>query len=114
MRAATWSINRDIGAARASWERARQSPIRYPPMNRTDRHAHRPAHHAVRNRLACPCQRRRRFDELRDLCAAAGDKASLAIGMAGLAVDHCGARVRDASQLASEQMALMSRSAIRP
>jgi len=29
-----------------------------------------------------------RFDELRELCAAAGDKASLAIGMAGLVIDH--------------------------
>ena len=29
-----------------------------------------------------------RFDELRELCAAAGDKASLAIAMAGLVMDH--------------------------
>ena len=29
-----------------------------------------------------------RFDELRELCAAAGDKASLAIAMAGLVIDH--------------------------
>ena len=29
-----------------------------------------------------------RFDELRELCTAAGDKASLAIGMAGLVMDH--------------------------
>ena len=29
-----------------------------------------------------------RFDELRKLCSAAGDKASLAIAMAGLVVDH--------------------------
>ena len=31
---------------------------------------------------------RGRFEELRELCSAAGDKASLAIGMAGLATDH--------------------------
>ena len=28
------------------------------------------------------------FDELRELCAAAGDKASLAVAMAGLVMDH--------------------------
>ena len=29
-----------------------------------------------------------RFEELRELCTAAGDKASLAIAMAGLVIDH--------------------------
>jgi hypothetical protein len=49
-----------------------------------------------------------RFDELRELCTAAGDKASLAIGMAGLVMDHAlRGRVREASQLASEAMALI-------
>ena len=49
-----------------------------------------------------------RFDELRELCAAAGDKASLAIAMAGLVMDHLQkARLREASQLASEAMALI-------
>jgi hypothetical protein len=44
-----------------------------------------------------------RFEELRELCAAAGDKASLAIGMAGLVMDHAHQdRMREASQLASE------------
>jgi hypothetical protein len=48
------------------------------------------------------------FDELRELCTAAGDKASLAIGMAGLVVGHAfQGRVREASQLASEAMALI-------
>jgi len=42
------------------------------------------------------------------LCTAAGDKASLAIGMAGLVVDHgFHDRVREASRLASEAMALI-------
>ena len=47
--------------------------------------------------------------ELRELCAAAGDKASLAIAMAGLVIDHaCDQdRMREASQLASEAMALI-------
>ena len=49
-----------------------------------------------------------RFEELRDLCTAAGDKASLAIAMAGLVVDHAyHDRLREASQLASEAMALI-------
>jgi hypothetical protein len=49
-----------------------------------------------------------RFEELRELCAAAGDKASLAIAMAGLVMDHLhNARLREASQLASEAMALI-------
>ena len=49
-----------------------------------------------------------RFDELRQLCTAAGDKASLAIAMAGLVVDHAFQdRIREASQLASEHMALL-------
>ena len=57
----------------------------------------------------------RAFDELRELCTAAGDKASLAIAMAGLVIDHLlQDRVREASQLASEAWASSSRSAIQP
>ncbi len=49
-----------------------------------------------------------RFDELRELCTAEGNKASLAIGMAGLVMDHMfQGRPREASQLASEVMALI-------
>jgi hypothetical protein len=49
-----------------------------------------------------------RFDELRQLCTAAGDKASLAIAMAGLVMDHSFQdRVREASHLASEAWALI-------
>jgi hypothetical protein len=47
------------------------------------------------------------FEELRQLCAGAGDMASLAIAMAGLVVDHAyHARMPEASQLASEAWAL--------
>ena len=43
-----------------------------------------------------------RFDELQELCTAAGDKASLAIATAGLVADHVfQARVREASRVAS-------------
>jgi hypothetical protein len=48
-----------------------------------------------------------RFDELRQMCTAAGDKASLAIATAGLVMDHVWQdRLREASQLASEAWAL--------
>ncbi len=49
-----------------------------------------------------------RFAELRELCSAAGDKVSLAIGMSGPAAELLYAgRTREASRLASEQMALL-------
>jgi hypothetical protein len=49
-----------------------------------------------------------RFDELRELCTAADDKASLAIAMAGLVAARAyQGRMREASQLASEAMALI-------
>jgi hypothetical protein len=48
------------------------------------------------------------FDELQELCSAAGDKASLAIGMAGLVIDQgFRGRNRNASRLASEAWALV-------
>jgi hypothetical protein len=110
MRAATWAINRDIGAARLGWERAtriadtlpaddpNRAALRIAPRTMLCGIAWRVHDHAARDR----------FDELRELCAAAGDKASLAIAMAGLVMDHVQqGRVREASQLASEAMALI-------
>ena len=48
------------------------------------------------------------FEELRELCTAAGDKPSLAIGMVGLIGEHLRhGEVREASRLASENMALV-------
>jgi hypothetical protein len=45
---------------------------------------------------------------VRQLCTAVGDNASLAIGMAGLVMEHAFlARMREASQLASEAIALL-------
>ena len=72
--------------------------------------AHRPPHHAVRHRLAGRAvqESRGRFAELRELCTAAGDKVSLAIGMTGLATELLYAgRPGEGSRLASEQMALL-------
>jgi hypothetical protein len=49
-----------------------------------------------------------RFAELRELCNAAGDTVSLAIGMSGLAAELLYAgRSREATRLVSEQMALL-------
>jgi class 3 adenylate cyclase len=109
MRAAPWATNRDIAAARMSWERAQTIADALPTedANRTSMRI------APRTMLCATAWRvhtnvaATRFDELRELCAAAGDKASLAIGMAGLVADHAfHARVREASQLASEAWAL--------
>lgn len=49
-----------------------------------------------------------RFEELRELCDASKDKASLAIAIAGLVIDHgFRGRIREASRLASEAWALI-------
>jgi class 3 adenylate cyclase len=110
MRAATWATNRDIAAARLSWERAMRIADALPAddSNRTAMRI------APRTMLCANAWRVHenvagdRFDELRKLCTAAGDKASLAIGMAGLVMDHLfQARTREASQLASEAVALL-------
>jgi class 3 adenylate cyclase len=110
MRAATWATNRDITAGRLSWERA-QNIADALPADDSDRAA---MHIAPRTMLCGTAFRVHvnvagaRFDELRQLCTAAGDKASLAIAMAGLVMDHAFQdRVREASQLASEAMALI-------
>jgi class 3 adenylate cyclase len=110
MRAATWATNRDIGAARLSWERAQKIADALPGDD-ADRQAMRISPRAMLcgiayrihvNVAGAP------FDELWQLCTAAGDKASLAIAMAGLVADHLYQdRMREASQLASEAMALI-------
>ena len=110
MRAATWATNRDIGAARLSWEGARIIADAL-PADDPSRAAMRIAPRAMLCVIAFRVHEHvagARFDELRELCTAAGDKASLAIGMAGLVADHVyRGRMREASQLASEAMALI-------
>jgi class 3 adenylate cyclase len=109
MRAATWATNRDINAARLSWERAEKIADAL-PADDPDRAAMRIAPRT----LLCGTAFRvhvnvagGRFEELRQLCHAAGDKASLAIATAGLVADHAYlGRVSEASQLASEAWAL--------
>jgi hypothetical protein len=110
MRAATWATNRDIAAARLSWERA-QTIADALPADDPNRAAMRIAPRTMLCGIAWRVHVNvagDRFDELRELCAAAGDKASLAIAMAGLVMDHAyHDRMHEASQLASEAMALI-------
>lgn len=110
MRAGAWATNRDIAAAWLSWERARRIADALPADD-----PNRVAMRIAPRSMLCGIAFRvhvnvaaDRFDELRELCTAAGDKASLAIGMAGLVMDHAFQdRLREASQLASEAMALI-------
>lgn len=110
MRAATWATYRDIAAARQSWERARAIADAVPAKD-PDRTAMRIAPRTMLCGIAWRVQVNvagDRFEELRELCTAAGDKASLAIAMAGLVIDHgFRGRIREASRLASEAWALI-------
>ena len=110
MRAATWSSTRNITAARVSWQRARQVADQL-PVDDPDRTSMRIA---PRTRLCGTAWRVNisiagvGFDELRDLAAAAGDKVSLAIGMAGLLQTQAlHDRPRESSPLASEYTGLL-------
>ena len=113
MRAGAWSGNRDIRAARISWERARRMADAL-PANDPERTAMRIA---PRTALCTSIWRvglgvaDTGFDELRELCASAGDDLSLAIAMfgqvTGLNFEH---RHREASVLASEQSRLLEES----
>jgi hypothetical protein len=110
MRAAAWSMNRDIAAARVSLERARQIADSLPEGD--------PARIAMRiapRTFLCGSAWRVHirvsdagFEELRELCAEVGDKASLAVAMAGQVMEHAfEARPLEASQLANELMSLL-------
>jgi class 3 adenylate cyclase len=110
MRAATWATNRDISAARLSWERAGRIADAL-PADDPNRLAMRIAPRTMLCGIAWRVHMEvagARFEELRQLCTTAGDMASLAIGMAGLVGDHAfHDRMREASQLASEAMGLI-------
>jgi hypothetical protein len=109
MRAATWATNRVIAAARLSWERAQRIADSL-PADDPNRQAMRIAPRTLLCGIAWRVHENvagDRFDELRQLCTAAGDTASLAIAMAGLVMDHSfQGRIREASQLASEAWSL--------
>ncbi len=110
MRAATWAANRHIAAARLSWERAIRIADAL-PVDDPDRASMRIGPRTMLCGFAWRVHIEiagARFEELRELCAAADDKASLAVAMAGLVMDHCyRGRMREASQLASEAMSLI-------
>ena len=111
MRAGAWSTNRDLDAARVSWERARRIADGLPaddPDQLSMRIAPRTMLCATDFQARTVQEGRGRFAELRELCSAAGDKVSLAIGMTGLATELCyTGRSREGSRLVSEQMALL-------
>ncbi|MGB3475130.1 MAG: adenylate/guanylate cyclase domain-containing protein [Mycobacterium sp.] len=110
MRAGAWSTNRDLVAARGSWERARRIADALPTAD--------PEHLSMRiapRTMLCATdwqarevqEGRSRFEELQELCDAAGDQVSLAIGMTALATELLYAgRSHEGAQLASQQMAL--------
>ncbi|MFY9918281.1 MAG: AAA family ATPase [Mycobacterium sp.] len=111
MRAAGWSANRDVGAARNSWERAYRIADALPadsPGRLAMRTAPRTMLCATDFQAQDFEESRGRFEELRELCSGSGDKVSLAIGMTGLASELVFAgRAVEGSRLASEQMALL-------
>ena len=106
---------RDVAASRISWRRALLAADAL-PADDEDR---------VRMRIAprtmlcgtswrgTPEAASDRFEELRELCTQADDKTSLAIAMTGMVSEHyLYARIKEASRLASEQMALIESSGI--
>jgi adenylate cyclase len=110
MRAGSWLVNRDIGAARSSWRRAQQVADRLPDAD-PDRM---PMRMAPRATLCATAFRigggaaDTGFDELRELCIASGDLRSLAIGLMGLGTVHLfSSRRLEASRIADELIELL-------
>ena len=101
MRAGAWSSSRDITAARTSWQRARLVADRL-----ADDDPDRLAMRIAPRTMLCGTAYRSAaaladtgFNELRDLCTAAGDKRSLAISMFGQIIEYMlRVRVREASR----------------
>ena len=110
MRAAAWSNTRDNLAAAKSWRKAQQVADRLPD-NDPDRLSMRIAPRT----LLCATETRSGgsgvevgFDELRELCLAAHDERSLAIGMSGRVMERFfNGHSREASQLATEHVRLL-------
>jgi hypothetical protein len=110
MRAGAWSMSRDIAAARRTWERAVRVADGLPVEDPLQ-----PAMRIMPRTLLCGSGWRVHanvsgpsFDETRMLCELADNKASLAIAMAGLVMEHTNAgRLRESSELASEYMGLI-------
>jgi adenylate cyclase len=111
MRAGDWSHIRNIAASRNSWHRAQHVADRLP-----DDDPERMSMRIAPRTILCGTAFRfggrgvhTGFDELRELCTAAGDQRSLAIGMAGLVMaQSMSAHCRQASQLGSELVRLLA------
>ena len=110
MRAGAWLSPRDLGGARASWQRAQQIADAL-PADDPERLAMRIA---PRTNLCMNTYRwaasfvESGYDELRELCEAAGDKRSLAMAMLGRGSELMAqGRVADGVQLATEQEVLL-------
>lgn len=109
MRAGTWLAGRDIAGACLSWERAWQVADTIPAGD-SDVLSLQIAARALwcANAWRIHGNVSERFGELQELCARAGDKASLAIGMAGLLTEGLGqGRIRETARLAAEHLALV-------
>ncbi|WP_353612152.1 adenylate/guanylate cyclase domain-containing protein [Mycobacterium sp. IS-1496] len=113
MRAGAWLTTRDISAAQVSWERARRIADELPadaPDTLTKRIAPRTmlCGSGFRTGLEVSGER---FDELRELCEQAGDKASLAVAMSGVLGEHfMKGRAREAIEMTPELSALIESS----
>lgn len=111
MRFGTWSTNRDLAAARMSWQRALRIADELPdtdPDQLSMRIAPRTLLCATDLQAREVRDSRARFAELRELCSAAGDYVSLAIGMSAVATEAMySGRAREAAQLSSQQVALL-------
>jgi hypothetical protein len=111
MRAAAWSTNRDVVAARVSWKHASRIADSLPsddPAQLSMRIAPRTMLCATDYQSRSIQESRSRFAELRELCTAADDKVSLAIGMTGLVTELIySGRSREGSRMAFEQVALL-------
>jgi adenylate cyclase len=110
MRAGAWSSYRDIDAARLSWRRALRVADAL-PVDIADRLAMRIAPRTMlcgSTWRGTPEPATDLFDELRELCSEAGDKASFAIALTGPVSENWRrGRIQVAQEFASEQITLV-------
>ena len=110
MRAGGWSTFRDINAAKTNWQQARRLADQLPAND-----PNRLAMQIAPRTLLCGSAWRiggtvedAGFDELCELCSAAGDKVSWAIAMAGLLQAlSFNDRITEAARLATEHVVLI-------
>lgn len=110
MRAGAWLTNRDISAARSSWQHAQRLADRLPvadPDRVSMRITPRTLLWGTAYRVGGAVTGTG-FDELRALCDAAGDQISLAMGMSGLLVSlTLNQRIHEVAELADEYVHLL-------